>query len=168
VTVREAEEAFRRVARNRTFLRAAHFMENFAAVLPVVKSKGILPAFVSPDLPLEMVSVEDIGRTAAASMLERHPGERIIELAGPRPYSNRDAAATLGRILGREIQVVHAGLDAVEPTMMGIGASPDLARLYREMFEAAEARRLTFERPTVLTRGLTSLEAALRRMLASV
>jgi uncharacterized protein YbjT (DUF2867 family) len=167
LTVRGAEDALRRVIRNRTFLRAAYFMENVASVLPVVKAEGIFPTFVSPDITFEMVSTEDIGRSAAAAMFERHPGERIIELAGPRPFSQREVAATLGRILKREIRVVHAGLEAVEPTMMQMGMSADLARLYRELLESLESRTLLFEHPTTAFRGLTSLESALRRLLGS-
>lgn len=53
------------------FLRAAYFMENWLALVGHAMRSGTLPTFLAPaQRPLAMVATADVGRAAAALLLE--------------------------------------------------------------------------------------------------
>lgn len=148
-------------------VRAAYFIENWLAVLPAVKSDGVLPSFIAKDQRVEMVATPDIGRVVAQTLLDGPRGQRVIELAGPEAASPTDVAAAFGRILGRSVQVVEAPIDAVVPTFTSFGVSPHIAGLYREMYEGFAKGRLAFEGGRAeLVRGTDSVEERLRALSA--
>jgi putative RNA 2'-phosphotransferase len=66
---------------------------------PVARAQGVLPSVLATDLRIAMVSTRDIGRAAAAALLDPPRGRRVIELAGPREASldSADSAAPLRR-----------------------------------------------------------------------
>ena len=149
-----------------SFVRASYFIENWLGVLQAVKSDGVLPTFFKKDHKLEMVATPDVGRVVAETLLAGARGERVIELAGPEPRSSADVAAAFGRILGRPVQVVEAPLAAVVPTFTSFGFSPQIAGLYRDMFEGLESGSIAFEGGRAeLVRGRISVEERLRAAL---
>jgi uncharacterized protein YbjT (DUF2867 family) len=166
VSVHHAEQQLRASGLASTFVRAAYFVENWAAALPAAKGDGVLPSFIAADQRVPMVSTADIGKTVAQALLDGPRGTRVIELSGPSDLSPNDVAATLSRILGKPIQVIEAPLDAVVPTFMSFGASPNIAGLYREMYELVASGRFVPEQGEHV-RGTTALEATLRALLAS-
>ncbi len=58
-----------------------------------------------------MVATRDIGTTAARALLDGPRGTRIIELGGPAEVSPAEVATTLGKLLGRDVNVVEVPLE---------------------------------------------------------
>src|SRR5205814_2875721 len=58
-----AERTLGAASKHITLLRAAFFIENFAAVLPATQG-GVLPTFLTPDRRIPMIATADIGRVA--------------------------------------------------------------------------------------------------------
>jgi len=164
VSVHNAEQQLRAAGLAATFVRPGYFVENWAAVLPVVKSDGILPSFIAPERRFASVSTVDIGKAVAQALLEGPRGVRVIELGGPSDVSPNDVADALSRILGKPVRVAHAPLDAVVPTFTSFGASENIAGLFREMYEGMASGKVVAE-PGEHRRGTTSLETTLRALL---
>ncbi|MPZ32540.1 MAG: NAD(P)H-binding protein [Rhodospirillales bacterium] len=166
-TLYDFETVLRGTAASITFLRAADFMENWASALPVARSEGVLPSARTPlGAPTETVSTEDIGFTAAALMLDRVAGERIVNLFGPQDYSPVDAAAVLSRLLGRPVTAVPGNRDDTVAALLAMGASSDYAEKVAEITDGLNAGRIYFEPVGERRRGNVSLEEALQRLLA--
>lgn len=165
MTLHNAEQQLRAAGVPSTFVRAGYFLENWGAVAHAVKNDGVLPSFIAAGRVVPSVGTVDIGKAAAQALLDGPRGVRVIELNGPRDVTPSDVAAIFSRALGKPIRVVEAPLDAVVPTFTGFGVSHDIARLYREMYEAIAANRLVPE-PGEHQRGTTPVEDTLRALLA--
>ena len=139
------EEAMKPVARNLTILRPGSFVENWEPVLTAAKANGVLPTFHSPQHKLNMIGTEDVGRFAAEALLNPASGRRIINLAGPQEYSPEDIAGILSSLLGREVRVVNPPMSAAVPNFVKLGFSEDTAKLFEEMYIAANSGKLVFE-----------------------
>jgi uncharacterized protein YbjT (DUF2867 family) len=150
-----------------TAIRAASFMENWKTALAALPH-GFLPTFVPPDLAYPHVATRDIGRTAAAALLEPGAGIRAIELAGPRDYAANDIAAAVSAIVGKPIAPKHLPLDAVVPTYTGYGISEPIARLFREMYEGITAGHIVADpRSARAVRGTVTITDVLRPAIAA-
>lgn len=166
LSVRDGEQLLGATGAATTFVRAAYFLENWATVLQAAKADGVLPSFIPAAQAIPMVAARDIGAVVAQALLDGPRGRRVIELAGPTDASPNDVAAVVARLLGRNVSVVEAPLDAVVPTFMSFGASANVAGLYRDMCEAIAEGRLIFEgRGTEHVRGATGIADALRPRL---
>jgi uncharacterized protein YbjT (DUF2867 family) len=88
-----------------TILRPVWFMENFASpwYLPSIE-QGFLSSPLRPDRPLQMVSVADIGKFAAAAFTQpsRYVGQEI-DLAGDE-LTMEKIAREISRVLSRPIR----------------------------------------------------------------
>jgi uncharacterized protein YbjT (DUF2867 family) len=140
------EEAMKAAAENLTILRPGSFAENWEPVLGAAKSHGILATFHSPEHKLTMISTDDVGRFAAEALLDGPRGQRILNLAGPQEYSPADLAQILSSVLGREVRVVNPPMSAAVGTFMKAGFSSDAAKLFEEMYVAANSGKLVFEK----------------------
>jgi uncharacterized protein YbjT (DUF2867 family) len=165
VTVYNAEHQLRATGLNVTFLRAAYFVENWAAVIPVAKQDGVLPAFFPLDKAIPMVATHDIGVAAANALLDGPRGTRIIELAGPTDVRAIDVAASLSELLGREVKAVPAPLEAVVPTFTGAGMSEDMAQLFHGLYTSISSGKLAWQGTHESQRGSTSITDALRTLI---
>jgi uncharacterized protein YbjT (DUF2867 family) len=148
-----------------TFVRAAYFLDNWAAVFPVAEKDGVLPSFLPPELRIPMVSTRDIGRTAARALLAPPDRTQIIELAGPEDVSPADIAEQLGTLLGRGVKVQALPPQAAASAFTSFGFSSHMAELYAELYSAVPAGRYVWERPAQVTRGEIPLSEALRQLL---
>ena len=140
-----AERRLARTTAKTTFVRAAYFLENWAAVAAAVKA-GVLPTFLRPDQVIPMVAAKDIAATVANALLEKEPG--IVELSGPRDYSSNDIAAIFAKLAGKPVEVQAAPLSAVVPTYTGFGMSASVAELFRGMYEGIGDGTVDFDRGT--------------------
>lgn len=164
-TTTAGERALRSAGLAATFLRAAYFVENWAAVLPVAKQDGVLPSFIPGDLRMPMVSTADIGALAAVALQEGPRGQRVLELSGPEDVTPKQVAATVAKILGKPVQLVEPPLDAVVPTFTSFGISSDVAGLYRGLYEGIANGRVSFEGGKAeARRGVITLEETLRQL----
>lgn len=151
-----------------TFIRAAYFQENWGGALAAL-GQGVLPTFVPSGLRYAQVATADIGKVAAAALVEGAPagGRRVIELSGPRDYTGADVAAALARITGVPVVAQDAPLDAVVPAFAQFGASRASAELYREMYAGIGSGRVAFEGGAARSvRGSIDIEDTLRALLA--
>jgi uncharacterized protein YbjT (DUF2867 family) len=148
-----------------TFVRAAYFMENWASVLKPAQQDGVLPSFIAGSRAIPMVASQDIGKTVARALLDGPRGTRIIELGGPTEVSPVEVAATLSKILGREVKVAEVPLEAAVPTFTSFGFSQSVAEGFREMFAGIENGKVSWEGGSAeAMRGTTSLETELRAL----
>lgn len=143
VSVHVAEKLLAEVTQL-TAVRAAYFMENWAGALGML-AQGALPTFIPRGLVIPMVATRDIGKAAAAALLEGPRGDVRIELAGPRDYSADDVAAALTTLTGRPVAAADAPLDAVVPTFTSFGLSPAFAGLFREMYAGLISGRVAWQ-----------------------
>jgi uncharacterized protein YbjT (DUF2867 family) len=149
-----------------TLVRAAYFMENWAAVLPLARKDGVLPSYLPAGQPTPMVATRDIGAVAARALLDGPRGRRVVELSGPRDYTAAEVAAAAGQILGRPVTVVEPPLDTVVPTFTSFGISADVAGLFREMYEGLRNGRVAFEGAGAeAVRGPTPIDEVVRALL---
>ena len=126
-----------------TFIRAAYFHENWAAVLPAAKD-GVLPQMIGDATKaIPMVATRDIAETAAAVLLEGPQG--IIELEGPATHSPTEVAAIVGEILGRAVQPLDVPFEAQEAQLSSFGLSANVAALMRELNEGVANGKVAFE-----------------------
>lgn len=161
-----AEEAFAAAKIPLTAIRAAYFAENWGASLGGLAS-GTLPTFLTADQRIPMVATVDIGKTAAAALLEGPRGTKsVVELAGPEDASPRDVAKALEALTGKTITVAEGPLSAVVPTFMGFGLGRSMAEAYREMIEGVQKGVVAFEgNGTRLVRGTTTVGEVLKGLL---
>jgi NAD(P)H dehydrogenase (quinone) len=88
------------------YLRPGWFMENSAWDIAPARDMGQMPSFLQPiDKGYPMVATRDIGEVAARVMAEAWEGRRVIEIEGPKRYSQVEIAALMGAVVGREVQV---------------------------------------------------------------
>jgi uncharacterized protein YbjT (DUF2867 family) len=150
-----------------TAVRAAYFQENWGGSLGTLDT-GTVYAFLPADRAFPHVGTPDIGRTAAAALVEGAPRgqKRVIELSGPRDVSGADVGRALTAIVGKPVTVQTAPLDMLVPTFTGFGASTQMAELYREMVAGFIAGHVAWEggsaRPV---RGTVTIDDTLRTLL---
>ena len=141
-----AEQALGTLETATTFVRAAAFIENWAAVLQMVTSEAMLPTMWSPaDLKIGHVATLDIGRTAAEALLEG-PKDRNhrIELAGPEDLSPDDVAAIFTDLLGRDVSVALIPSEA-QVAAFSAFASQSVAENFHEMYRGFESGKVAWE-----------------------
>jgi uncharacterized protein YbjT (DUF2867 family) len=119
-------------------LRPAYFFENFLMQIPVIGMLGAMAGILRADLPMAMIATRDIGARAAQELRARNfTGQGTRELLGPREYTLDEAAAILGRAIGRpDLRYVQAPPEQVIAAMRQMGLSADGARLIAEMYLA--------------------------------
>lgn len=125
-----------------TSLRAGYFMENLGSSLGMLE-QGLLPSFFPADYGIEMVATRDIGRTAADLLLEGGKANQVVQLAGPKVTMNA-AAAALSALLGKEIRVNEAPVEAMVGVLTSMGVPAEMAALYQEMTASIVAGRIHF------------------------
>jgi uncharacterized protein YbjT (DUF2867 family) len=150
-----------------TAVRAAYFQENWGASLGTLDT-GTVYAFLPTGLRFPQVATVDIGRTAAAALVEGAPkgARQIIELAGPSEVSGDDVGRALTAITGKSIAVQAAPLDGVVPAFTSFGLSTAMAELYREMYEGIISGRVGWQGGSARSvRGRASIEDTLKKLL---
>jgi NAD(P)H dehydrogenase (quinone) len=146
-----------------TAVRAAYFMENWAAVLAPMKGDGVLPSTLTPGRAVEMVATEDIGRVAAEALLKGPGAGAVIELTGPRPYTPEEVTAEFGRALGRKLTLLPVPDEAIELALGQAGMKPKVAALMHEMI--AGVNRGYVVAATAPTRGRIGLDAVAKKLV---
>jgi NAD(P)H dehydrogenase (quinone) len=102
--LRMMEQAFANLPMPVTYLRAAWFMENASWDITSAID-GVILSYLQPlDRCIPMISTDDVGRTAAALLLERWEGQRVVELESARRVSPNDLAAAFAKALGRPVR----------------------------------------------------------------
>jgi NAD(P)H dehydrogenase (quinone) len=98
------EEALSTLSIPTAILRPGWFMENSLWDIAPARETGEMASFLHPlDRPYPMVATADIGRVAAETLTQNWTGRRVIEIEGPKAYSQDEIATLLGRALGRNV-----------------------------------------------------------------
>jgi uncharacterized protein YbjT (DUF2867 family) len=148
-----------------TFLRPAYFLENWAPVLGLARTQGILPSFLQPlDRAVPMVATRDIGITAA-DLLLAESAPPVVELNGPSDISPRLIAQALSGILGRHVEAVEVPTAQWEAQVANFGLSPAGAALLLELYRGVNSGRIAYEFPDTVRRGSTPLETTLGELV---
>ncbi len=149
-----------------TILRAANFMENWAWSLTPVLEKGVLPSMFLPlEKAIPMVSVTDIGKAVAMSLMSPPERNQIVELHGPQDYSPVHAALAFSELLGKEIAAVEAAESTWPDVFRGSGFPPATVQAFCDMFHGFNDNTIVFEENHTTARGTTDLKTALGNLL---
>ncbi|MES2185050.1 MAG: NAD(P)H-binding protein [Pseudomonadota bacterium] len=159
------ERAFAVLPMPVAFLRPAWFMENAAWDIDSARSLGVVPSFLQPlDKPVPMVATADVAATAAQMLRERWEGRRVVELEGPERVTPGMLAATLGRVLGREVTAQPVPRTTWDALFRSQGMANPVPRI--RMLDGFNEGWIGFEGGAAGPRkGSTTLETVLRGLL---
>lgn len=166
VSLHDLETRLAAAGLRRTVLRPGYFAENWADMIPVAQAQGVLPAMMAPERKVPVVATPDIGRAAAAALLDPPAASREVALAGPEDISPADVAAALARLLGKPVQVAPVPPEAREGAMLQAGLPTKTAAVYAEMCNAIDSGRVAYEGSEEKKRGTETIEETLRRLIA--
>lgn len=141
------------------FLRAAYFMENWLASLPIMQQDGVLPSFLRESFPIEMVAARDVADVAVEALLDPTKPWDVIQIAGPAQHNSWDVAAAFGKAMGRAIKVQTLPTEEIVPRMTAMGMPAGAARGYENLYNAIHMGRCELkDRPFLTVHGRTTLE----------
>lgn len=122
---------------------------------------------VSGTTRIAMVGTEDIGKAAAKRLLDpTWTGKSVLGLLGPADVSFDEAAAALGRGIGKEVSHVQVPEDQARPALLGMGFSEHVADVFLELMRSIESGLLRpAEARTPETSTPTTLESFARSVL---
>lgn len=127
-----------------THLRAAYFMENYLFSLPSIQEAGAVFLPVGGERRIPMVGTDDVAQAALRSLEDTSwEGRQVKGVHGPADLSFNEAAAILGDAIGRPVRHVQVSPEDARQAFLAMGASPDVAANYLEMYQAIDAG--TFE-----------------------
>ena len=143
-----------------TMLRPAWFMENAAADLDMARGGSIDSCLQPLDHAIDMVSVLDIGRTAAELLQDLTTACRVVELAGPGRYSANDVATGFAKAFDRPVTTKAIPRSNWESLFRSQGMQHPAARI--AMLDGFNADWIGFECGAIEHRvGTTSLDDVL-------
>jgi len=159
------EEALRTLPIPVTFLRPGWFMENSRWDVASAKDTGVVSSFLQPlDKPVPMVATTDVGRVAAELLLEKWAGPRVVELEGPQRVSPNEVAATLSKLLGRQVRAEVIERATWEALFRAEGAANPIHRM--RMLDGFNEGFIDFEGGAArLVKGTIHLESVLRTLI---
>lgn len=112
------------------FLRPGWFVENAIWDVPSARDEGVLRSFLQPaDKAFPMVATRDVGKCAAALLVEDWSGTRIVELEGPVRISPNDLARAFAAALERPVRVEIVPRESWEEIFRAQGARNPLPRI---------------------------------------
>jgi uncharacterized protein YbjT (DUF2867 family) len=129
-------------------LRPGFFYENFFFNLGSIKADGAIYMPVPGELKAIMISTGDIARAATQVITDNSwSGVQVRELAGPKDYSFHEAARIIGDAAGKPVKHVQVPPEAALQALTQMGASPNLAKDYVEMYAGFAKGLFVAEKP---------------------
>jgi uncharacterized protein YbjT (DUF2867 family) len=150
VGLHNLEEKLNRIASlNVLHLRAGYFMENLLPQISLIQTMGIMGGPLRGDLQLPAIATRDIGAAAADRLLQLDfSGKQTRELLGPRDITMNEAAATIGKAIGKpKLSYQHFPGFMVKTAMTQMGISANVADLILEMAEALNSGHMAAREP---------------------
>ncbi|GAA1387806.1 NAD(P)H-binding protein [Pseudonocardia kongjuensis] len=142
-----------------TRIRPGLFLESFRPAFDTIRAHGGHADSIDPDRALPMVATRDVGRAAAAALLDP-AGPAVVEVPGPADRTVPEVVAALGPALGVPgagyARLPDAELTAV---LLDAGLPPDVARLQVAMNRAFNDGRVRAHAPRGDAGGLLTVEA---------
>ncbi|KAJ6031783.1 hypothetical protein N7540_002515 [Penicillium herquei] len=113
---------------NAIVVRPGFFASNMISMKSEILSGEV--RFANPDAKLDWIVPDDIGRVCG-KLLVHGSDVRLIGLVGPQLLTYRDAIMTIGRILGKEVQMIRLeGEEAVQDAMKKSGLPRPVAEWF--------------------------------------
>lgn len=156
----ESEQAIEAVGGSWTFLQPNGFMQNNLAWADQVPSGTIVGPVM--DAAWSIVDVADIAAVAMAALTapDTHAGRRIV-ITGPEARTPRDLVSALGRVIGRELDVVDVPIAGAQERLRSFGIPEwyvdGLGELF-ELYATGAASGVSPDAETVLQRPLRTWE----------
>jgi uncharacterized protein YbjT (DUF2867 family) len=146
------------------FLRAAWFMENFAADVGNARQDGTMQSFLQPiDKAVSMVATIDIAEVASSLLQQTWEGLHVVELEGPSSVSPENAAQWIGEALQRDVALTAVPRDKWDALFRAQGMKYPLPRI--QMLDGFNAGWIEFETPKKSRSiGSTSLGSILKSL----
>ena len=121
-------------------LRPTYFMENLLMNIDMIRKMNIMGSAVRGDVKFAMIATKDIAAYAAERLVKRDfTGKSVVDLLGERDLSLNEAAAIIGKKLGKpDLTYVAFPYEDAEKGMVAMGLTADMSRLYIEMSRALE------------------------------
>jgi uncharacterized protein YbjT (DUF2867 family) len=128
-------------------LRPTFFLENLLNDIGTIKALGVDGSALRPDVSIPMIATKDIAAVAAEYMLAGDfTGSSVRELYGARDYTPTEAAAALGKAIGKpDLQYVQFPYDDARAALLAVGLSPSVVDDYIEMYTAMNEGTLWLE-----------------------
>jgi len=142
-------------------LRPTYFMENLLVNIDMIRTSNIMGSAIRGDVAFAMIATSDIASYAASRMVKRDfSGKSIRDLLGERDLSMNEAAAIIGKKLGKPgLTYVTFSYEDAQKGMVTMGLTPDMSRLYVEMSKALNDGLFAVNLPrTMENTTLTSFE----------
>ena len=140
----DAEEALIESGLPYTIVQPIRYMQHLALIWKKVLETGVHAT--CPSMWMCKFNVADLRDLAeATAIVATEPGHLYItyELAGPEALSQRDMAAVISRVLGREIRAEALSLEQVEKNARAAGAGDDRVTQMLTMNQALRSVRLS-------------------------
>lgn len=138
------ERALASLAIPTAILRPGWFMENSAWDIAPARETGEMPSFLQPlDKGYPMVATADIGAVAARTLEESWSGRRVIEIEGPKRYTQVEIATLLAAVLGRDVVAKPIARSDWEPRFKAEGSADPAPRI--EMIDGFNSDWIAFE-----------------------
>ena len=158
------EDALKQLPVPVVFLRAAWFMENAAWDIASAR-EGSIQSYLQPlDRPVPMIATDDVGRTAAALLLEHWEGRRVVELEGAQRVSPNALADAFARVLARPVRAEAVPHDRWESIFRAQGMKNPTPRM--QMIDGFNAGWIDFpNRGANARKGSIGIDQAIATMI---
>jgi len=121
----EAEEDLIESGLPYTILEPIRYMQHLDPIWSRVVDEGIHGMPFSVDVKFNVVDLADLAAATTRVILEPDHLYATYELAGPQALSQRDMAAILSKVIGREVNAEAIPLEALEQRVRSAGLSDD-------------------------------------------
>ena len=147
-------------------LRSAFYQDNVGSVLIPAKTQGIYPHFMpSAEAAFPMIATADVGRFAAAALLNPPRQTETVLLLGPA-YSVHDLADRLGAAIGRRLEPLGIPPDQHVAALTDAGVPRQLAEAVAELFSAFSRGAIVPAGDRTMV-GATSIDEVIAACLAN-
>jgi len=169
---RESEREIEQSGLAWTFLRPASYMQNFANFMaPAIRAQHTIYTMI-PDAVFNHVDTRDVARAATEVLVRDGHEGRAYTLTGPRSFSYREAATTIGDVIGTPVQIValteadlRAGMKSHGVPDIYADALVDLDKWYasgKADMVTTSIRDVTGREPTPFEKFVQDFEAAFK------
>lgn len=142
-------------------LRAGYFMQNLLWSIPGIKKEHVHRTLLKGDLPVSMISTDDIG-LKAAELLDHltFTGKSVLEFIGPTEVTMDQVTSILGKEIGNpHLKYEEIPYPIASQALVSAGMKPLMAKLFFEMYQAFNDGKIQLTQPiTPANKGKTTIE----------